>query len=128
MSWWLGLLAVIGHAAISTWSLNVLYGMPLPKCFLRKYRLATGLWILAYPMAFFLLSDVPAFRWYSIGCAAFAGIIFFPLTLWRQLKPRPRCVLEESTTTIDYWHELGREVIGDGKGATGDALAVHLCV
>ena len=122
MSWIIGLLAVIGHAAISTWTLNVLYGLPLPKLFLRAYRIGTGLWIAAYAAAFFLLWEVALFRWYSVACAVFAVIVFLPLTLWRQLKPRPACVLDEVTTTIDYWQKLGRTVVGDGKGKLATRL------
>ena len=115
-------LATIGHAAISTWTLNVLYGMPLPKRFLRAYRLGIGLWILAYPIAFYFMWEWTGFRWYSTACSLFTLLVFVPVTIWRLLKRRPRCVLEESTVTIDYWQVLGPTIVGDGKGQLATRL------
>ncbi|MFX8668581.1 hypothetical protein ABTM51_20680, partial [Acinetobacter baumannii] len=44
------LVAWVGHAAVWTSLLSNLYGRPLPKLFLKLWRLLTGLIILLFPL------------------------------------------------------------------------------
>jgi predicted MPP superfamily phosphohydrolase len=112
--------AVIGHAYLLTSLLNFLYGCPLPKKFLKVYRLATGLLILAGPAVFWFLYDMIPGRFqgiillYALVCAN-AAVWFAVVTVMRLLDPKPAAVLAERTETVDYWKQLGPAAIGDGK-------------
>jgi predicted MPP superfamily phosphohydrolase len=112
--------AVIGHAYLLTSLLNVLYGCPLPKKFLKVYRLATGLLILAGPAVFWFLYDMIPGRFqgtvllYALVCVN-AALWFAIVTVVRLLPPKPAAVLAERTETVDYWKQLGPAAIGDGK-------------
>lgn len=114
--------AWIGHAYGLTTLLNILYGLPLPKPFLRLWRLATGLAVLGFP--FFVLAahwawpthtDLGWVRGYWTVCV-FLGVCVYPgVTLYRLLRRRPRSWLAEHTDTVDFLAQLGPAVIGEGR-------------
>jgi len=112
------LVAFVGHSFLFTTFLNVLYSRALPKSLLKPWRLVTGLIIFAFPLLLFCVSSdalfaVPAAGAYVVKCAAL-GVLYFALTLWRNVRPTPKCVREESTRTLDLRAELGAAVVGDG--------------
>ncbi len=123
-------LAWIGHACIWTALLNNLYGLPLPKKWLKVWRYLTGLIILAFP-----LLTASAFRFdfvndawgrtvlgYGAVCLVFGALIFPAITVARRLRKTPACVVSETTRTLDLWPELGEKLIGDGKLAIASRL------
>lgn len=112
------LLAFVGHAFLLTTFLNVLYSQALPKKLLKPWRLVTGLVIFAFPLVLLGASsadpfEVPAVGAYACACAAL-GALYFALTFWRNVRPKPNCLLSESTRTLDLRAELGAAVVGDG--------------
>lgn len=121
----LGVFAWIGHACIWTASLNYLYGHPLPKWFLRPYRLFCGLVICGFPGLVWMAgpSNPPRvepgaegllFGFYCVTCLS-AATLLAGITVYRLTCPRPKCVLADKTTTLDLWPELGHAALGDGK-------------
>lgn len=127
--------AWVGHACAWTAVLNNLYGRPLPKVFLKLWRLISGVAILAFPLAAWGAFDPEhlagrltgeggapvtsaldrALCAYVIACLAFGGVVFPLITLRRALRVAPACVVREHTRTLDLWPELGEALIGDGK-------------
>jgi uncharacterized protein len=112
------LVAFVGHSFLFTTLLNVLYSRALPKKLLKPWRLLTGLIIFAFPLLLLAVSSdspvaVSAASAYLRLCAAL-GVLYFALTLWRNVRPKPKCVREESTRTLDLRAELGAAVVGDG--------------
>jgi predicted MPP superfamily phosphohydrolase len=136
------LAAWVGHACIWTALLNDLYGRPLPKKFLKLWRLGTGVVILAFP-----LLVAPAFRTdfsdprsalpgspggravaaYVAFCLPFGAVVFPAVTVARLLRKPPAAVLSERTETLDLWPELGSKLFGDGKWAWVPRLPLN-CV
>lgn len=124
--------AWVGHACLWVSLMSNLYGRPLPKRFLKPWRLFTGAVILAFP--FLLMSGVnpawmdfvdgsPVFLrgvWgycvvgYGAGCLLVGAVIFPAVTVARLLRKPPACVVSESTRTLDLWAELGEKVVGNG--------------
>lgn len=104
----------VGHACLWTYSLNNLYGRPIPKWFLKPYRLFCGFVIVGYPLAPVLVSQDLGYL-YFVVCGLIGGIVFPLITIARLLRPTPTCVLSERTHTIDYWKQLGPAAIGNGK-------------
>jgi predicted MPP superfamily phosphohydrolase len=124
--------AWVGHACIWVSLLNNFYGRPLPKPFLKPWRLLTGAVILAFPLI--LLSGIHRewFDWVDgrpifpnglwgrllvvyLGLCLLIGAVGFPaVTLARLLRKTPACVVSESTRTLDLWPELGHKLHGDG--------------
>lgn len=114
----LAALAFVGHAFLFTTLLNVLYSQALPKRLLKPWRLVTGLVILAFPVVPLGVSRAGPLAAtlagaYTAACAAL-GAWYFALTAWRNVRPRPRCVVAERTRTLDLRAELGPAVVGDG--------------
>jgi len=125
MEIFVALAVCIGHACIWTTLLNVLYSQPLPKWFLKPWRLLTGLVIVAFPLLVIRTHDgylhaprnLYGSGWlYHDACFIFGAISLPVVTLVRNLRPRPRCVLQERTVTLDLWKALGPAARGCGKG------------
>src|SRR5262245_1350373 len=72
---WIVLTAVawVGHAYIWTSLLSHLYGRPLPRGFLKLWRLITGFVILGFPLLM-LVPDNPASRVYGWACLVFGAV------------------------------------------------------
>lgn len=133
--------AWVGHACVWTALLSNLYGRPLPKRFLKLWRLVTGGVILAFPL---LILSVINLEWWGIAniwpvwlnlsaplagiwcrcvltyagiCLVFGAILFPVVTIARLQRKPPPSLVSESTRTRDLWPELGVGLIGDGKFA-----------
>jgi uncharacterized protein len=122
------LVAWVGHAAVWTAVLSHLYGRPLPKLFLKVWRLFTGLVILAFPLILLAIrvkeTDTgydfadPWAVWavrYAGVCLLFGGVIVPAITVARLLRRKPEAVLSETNTVIDFGAALGPAAVGDGK-------------
>ena len=123
--------AWIGHAYLCVLVLNNLYARAIPKAFLKRYRLFTGLVILAYPIALVLVfhgrylelfdSHHPlyqnpfgiAFLAYLV-LAALMGLVFLAVTFFRLLRRDPVSVESSTTRTLDLWPVHGAALLGDG--------------
>ncbi|MFO0851873.1 MAG: metallophosphoesterase [Gemmataceae bacterium] len=120
----------IGHAYIWTGILNHLYGRPLPKWFLKPWRLFTGAVILSLPLIYHssrytVVPDiglVPVGIWstlilqaYLPLCLLYGGWVFPVVTVSRLLTPKPRAVVHHQAEEVDLWKQLGPAAIGDGK-------------
>ena len=114
----------IGHAYLWTTLLNVAYSQPLPKWFLKPWRLFTGLVIVLFPLALYLAHHEERYEitflnslWggYIWFCLFLGGMVFPAITAFRYASPRPACVLAECTKTLDLWKTLGPAVRGNGK-------------
>jgi predicted MPP superfamily phosphohydrolase len=125
-----GLAAWAGHAYLWTALLNIVYARPLPKAFLKPWRLFTGLVIVGFPLLLalgFERADSAGFGYQPAGpgggavvaylavCLLVGGVWFPAVTAYRLLRPRPAALLTEQTQTVDLRKELGDAVIGDGK-------------
>jgi len=113
----IALLGWIGHAVLPMRILNVLYAIPLPKLFLKAWRLSTGLFILAYaPIPYFAISleegqlGLPL-RLYVGACAT----VFLVGCLLRNFRPVPGVVVSESSTIHHLGVLLGPAKLGDGR-------------
>jgi predicted MPP superfamily phosphohydrolase len=110
--------AWVGHACVWTSLLNHLYGRPLPKRFLKPWRLFTGVVIAAFPLTYYLPRElgyaVPAYWW---ACLMAGGGVFPIVTLARLCAPKPAELVDERTHTLDLWPEYGENLIGEGKWA-----------
>jgi uncharacterized protein len=114
----LALLLWVGHACIWTTVLNHRYGRPIPKWFLRSYRLLCGVVILGFPalLAAFWFCTYPAILGsYLLSCLVFGAILFPAITLRRFFRTVPPGLIQSETQTTDYWPILGKRAIGDGK-------------
>lgn len=119
--------AWVGHAAVWTAVLSHLYGRPLPKQFLKAWRLFTGLLILAFPLIALSIrvtetDDGPDFDAWSLWavryvgvCVLFGGVIVPVITVARLLRRKPESVLSETSEVIDFGAKLGPAAVGDGK-------------
>ncbi len=118
----------VGHACVWTYALNCLYGRPIPKRFLKPWRLLTGIVIVAgLPLLWWSFDYEVRGELYPVGLwsilvycyfanCLFLGLVAFPLiTLVRLSRHRPAAVTHQSTRTFDLWPELGVKLIGDGK-------------
>jgi hypothetical protein len=124
--------AWVGHACVWVSLMSNLYGRPLPKWFLKPWRLFTAAVILAFPLL--LWSPVgeypPSFStrytpgqvlWcyavvsYYLICLVLGGVVFPAVTVLRLLRKPPACVVSETTRTLELWSELGEKLIGDGN-------------
>lgn len=108
------LFAGIGHAYVLTTALNVAYGCPLPKWFLRSYRLLTAVAILAFPSLVALTESTVVVAYLAV-CLALGALVYPGVTLYRLLRSPPSALLEERTETVDYGKELGATAFGNGK-------------
>jgi hypothetical protein len=100
----------VGHACVWTASLNYLYGCPLPKWFLKPYRLFCGVVILAFPVLVWVEIEEPmdrVFGFYRLTCFAFGLFVFPVVTAGRLVRSKPAAVVAERTETVDYWKRLG---------------------
>lgn len=120
--------AWVGHATIWTAVLSHLYGRPLPKHFLKLWRLFTGLLILAFPLLALVIRVQEtdsgydfADEWavwavrYAGVCVLFGGVVLPAVTVYRWLRKKPTAVLSETSTVIDFGAKLGPAAVGDGK-------------
>lgn len=119
----------VGHAYVWTAQLNYLYARPIPKTFLKLWRLFTGLAILLFPLlpAYVLtplVDDGPphearpvrfAAEWYVFVCLVFGGVVFPVITVYRLLRKPPAALVSARAETLDLWNELGPSAVGDGK-------------
>jgi predicted MPP superfamily phosphohydrolase len=123
------LLACFGHAVVIILNLNRLYGLALPRRFLRLVRRACYLVTLSGPLIFFFafeLSDLPnlpspsralssplaAYAW---ACAALALTWIPAITLVRALRRQPAQIVKDETRTVNVAAELGFAPAGEGK-------------
>ena len=123
------LVAWVGHAYVWTAQLNYLYARPIPKTFLKLWRLFTGLVILAFPLLLAYVLDyrltddppreVPPARfvagWYAAACLFFGGVLFPVVTVVRLLRKPPAALVAARAETLDLWEEIGPSVVGNGK-------------
>lgn len=122
------LVAWVGHAAVWTSLLSNLYGRPLPKLFLKLWRLLTGLIILLFPLLAWSIGvketetgydfDGEWSVWfvrYTIVCLAVGGVLFPAITVYRLLRKKPAAVLAEKSEVIDFGATVGPAAVGDGK-------------
>lgn len=120
--------AWIGHAAIWTAILSHLYGRPLPKHFLKLWRLLTGVIILTFPLLAFVIrvkeTDTGfdfADEWavwavrYAGVCIVFGGVAVPVMTVYRLLRKKPTAVLSEKSEVVDFGAKVGLSAVGDGK-------------
>jgi len=111
----------IGHACLWTTLLNMLYSRPLPKHFLKPWRLFTGVVLAAFAawLVYATAQDFdeipPVLQVYSAFCLVVGGLFFPIITLARNLRPKPKSLLSERTVTLDLGKALGPVVVGDGK-------------
>jgi predicted MPP superfamily phosphohydrolase len=127
--------AWVGHACVWTALLSNLFGRPLPKPFLKAWRLVTAAvilaflqmcwWLLTHPFTF--LDDMREARpvWpdptdalgfgYVGVCLVVGGLVFPAITLLRLVRKPPPSLASETTRTRDLWAEFGEPLIGDGK-------------
>jgi predicted MPP superfamily phosphohydrolase len=127
------LIAWVGHAYLWTALLNYVYARPYPKAILKPWRHFTGIVILAFPFLVMLIIPSSASTpdgphgWFNgaLGFPIFLyacstcliGLFRFPYaTVVRLSRKPPKCIVNETTTTLDLKKELGPEVVGDGKG------------
>ncbi len=114
------LATAVGHACIWTASLNYLYGRPLPKWFLKPYRLLCGAVIVGYPAGLYALVvwdwSLRGFEVFYLAAAVVVGGGVFPaVTALRLLRSKPAALVAEATEAIDFYPSLGRPAIGDGR-------------
>src|SRR5262245_29726300 len=120
--WWvLFAVAWVGHAYIWTTLLSHLYGRPLPRGFLKLWRLVTGLVILGFPALAFVPEN-PVSSIYIYVCLVFGAVIFPAITVERLLRKPPAAVVSEVTHTRDLWPELGAKLIDGGHFAAAARL------
>jgi predicted MPP superfamily phosphohydrolase len=112
---WILLFAVawVGHACVWTSVLSHVYGRPLPKWFLKLWRLVTGVVIVAFPLLI-VVPENPVTPVYGGICLLFGAVVFPVITVVRLLRPPAACVVSEVTRTRDLWPELGEKLVGDG--------------
>lgn len=123
-------IAWLGHGYLLMLSLNVTYGRPLHRKFLKTMRQVWGLLLVAGPPLFSLLvgfdlvelgSRVIADGSYLVpmvyvALCLIAGAVVLPLvTVARLLRRNSAAVLEEQSEIVDAAKELGRRPVGDGK-------------
>lgn len=121
--------AWVGHAYLWTGLLNHLYGRPLPKRFLKPWRLFTGL-VIAGGLAWVVLTlrygprdplGLLTLSWQSVlsvylGLCLVVGLAWFPLvTLWRLSQSGAVAVGCKRSEMLDLWKQLGPAAVGDGK-------------
>jgi len=111
----LWLVAWVGHAVIWIAVLNHLYSRNITKLFLKPWRLFTGVFILAFSLLLIELDELgtyPRAVYTAICYAAFAA--FAGITLYRNLRPKPRALLHEQTETHNLWPKFGKALFGGG--------------
>lgn len=123
--------AWVGHCCIWTAALNNLYGRPLPKPLLRWWRHLTAFILLSFPLLAwpaqplslgnFEIQSWSGGAWsyvsgaYLCLCLCY-GLILFPIiTIIRAQRKTPAAVAAKSTRHLDFWHDLGGKLIGDGN-------------
>lgn len=115
-----GGVAWVGHACIWTGLLNHLYGRPWPKSFLKAWRYATGVVILAFPLLAASGAGSAADPWSGVArvygwlCLVVGAGVFPVVTVVRLCRRPPACVVAETTRTRDFWPEAGSGLVGDG--------------
>jgi len=135
----LSVAAWVGHACVWVSLLNNLYGRPLSKKFLKRWRLFTGVVIVAFPailaspLLTFEFGGQYASLWfiagfwtgavvgYTVLCLIIGGLVFPAITVARLRRKIPDCVASR-TRTRDLWPELGAQLIGDGHFAQAARL------
>lgn len=125
------LVAWVGHAYLWTTLLNFVYARPYPKALLKPWRLVTGLIVLGFPVLIGSAFDTHVYhpdwepfpgRWgrivfgYLVACFGLGAVVYPAVNLYRLLRRPPAVLLAATTRTLDVWRELGRQVVGDGKG------------
>ena len=112
----------VGHACFWTAMLNAFYAEPLHKRVLKAWRLFTGAVIAAVPSL--ILCGLLGYQSMSVPlllviyfwvCAIFGTVVFPAITIARLIWPRPACILDERTETLDLEEQLGPAVRGNGK-------------
>src|SRR5262249_43942723 len=117
--------ASVGHVALLVFSLNRLYGLPLPRWLLLRLRMTHALLalagILVFGLAFDALLASPEWSWrglltaYAVLCAT-VGLAWLPLlTVRRGLRRAPAALLSNHTRLVDVAAELGHKPAGRGK-------------
>ena len=124
-------LALLGHAVLLMYFLNVIYSQPYHKRLLKIVRLVAALAIFGLPVVYaclvgFRVTPVlvdamsrgkqPLLAIY-LGIALVMAWLVLPLATIRRWLRRVPDLVTSATTTIDIAKELGRPPIGDGKTA-----------
>jgi predicted MPP superfamily phosphohydrolase len=129
LSFFLFLLAWVGHGYLLMLSLNVAYSRPYDRKLLKCMRNFWGLLLVAGPPLFAGYVDWDLIR---LGRAALAdgscllpavyswlcvpgGLAFAVVTVIRSIRRQPGVLLDERTETVDVAKELGRRPVGDGR-------------
>jgi uncharacterized protein len=120
---WLG--ACAGHTALMVGWLNWLYGHHLPRPLLKAARKLNALLILAGPVFFWFVLDLPwggAIEQHGNAVAAYVilcwiiGFVVAPVaTLRLRLRRRATALLSNHTSTVNIAAELGYKPAGHGK-------------
>jgi predicted MPP superfamily phosphohydrolase len=121
--------ACIGHIALCTVVLNVLYGRPWPRSLLHGVRLMLAVTAVAGPVVFLWVFGWDLTRgwhadeggWqtllllYALVCWI-VGLFVFPLvTCYRIFRKQPAAVLDNHAHTFDVAQRLGYKPAGYGK-------------
>lgn len=112
--------AWVGHSALWTVGLNVLYGLPYHRAFLRLCRLAVGVIVFSFPLMIGILWQLEialpqAARLYLAACVGMCLVVIPVVTLQRLLQPKPPQLLQRQREVIDFAQRLGRKPAGEGK-------------
>jgi hypothetical protein len=83
----------LGHACIMMAILNRVYALPLPKKFLKPFRLLIGLLIFTFPFCFHLLEETWITRVYRGCCLGVAAGVLPIETIRRLLRKTPTTVV-----------------------------------
>ena len=105
MIWLLLAAAWLGYAMCQMRILNYLYACPLPKRFLKFYRLYTGVAILLFPLTSML--DLHIMRPYLVIFASIAVVVLPWVTLRRWLGQPPGVATSTNAMIPDLPHVLG---------------------
>jgi len=121
--------AFVGYAWLLTTMLNVVYGRPYRRVFLKITRLVVGLAILSGVPLFGLVYGWDAWTLFGeiylvpfrplpggiLIAFVYLGVIYFGINLYRMTAPHVDAVVSEKTTTRNIAEELGYRPVGDGK-------------
>jgi uncharacterized protein len=132
--------ACLGHAVVMVFTMNWLYGCPLPKKVMEPVRPIYALLILAgcvlfawslhqadYDWSRLLSESYPTLSAYIYICWA-AAFVMCPLTTWYNwLIRNPAVLLSNHTLTVDIARELGFRPVGLGKKRYLAGLPFNQC-
>lgn len=106
--------AWVGHTCIWVALMNFLFGCPIPKPFLKRWRWVTAGLLVLFPLLGYATDARPVLAYLAV-CLTFGGLVFPAVTLARWLRKLPPEVAITDTKSFDFWKTLGPECLGDGK-------------